>query len=76
MALAISINGGDITPITDVVLYDETTPIAAAISHGSIVIYADSIRDPNELGTMLESLGVTTVQARPSGVVIKGNVGR
>ena len=74
MALAVSVNGGDRVPVTDVVLYDEGSPIAAAMNHGSVVIYADSIRDPRDLSSILDSLGISAIPAKSSGLTIKGTL--
>ena len=74
MALSVSVNGGDRVPADDLVLYDEGIPIAAAMNHGNIVIYADSVRDRRDLVNILELLGIKTEPATASKLIIRGNL--
>jgi hypothetical protein len=75
MALSVSVDGGDRVPAASVVLFDEGTPIAAAVQHGNIVIYADSVRDREDLVKILDQLGIRAAPAIASGLVIKGTSG-
>lgn len=74
MALSVSVNGGDRVPATDVVLFDNGIPIAAATQHGSVVVFADSIRDRDDLVGILKDLGTFSEPARDSGIKITGTM--
>jgi len=76
MALFVSVNGGDRVSAQDVVLYDEGTPIAAAMMHGNIVFYADSVRDTLDLIKILQSLGIDQPIAKAANIEIRGSVDR
>ena len=67
MALFVSVNGGDRVSASSVVVYDDGVPIAGAIKHGSIVFYADSVRDPSDLANILEMLGLPIIMAKGAG---------
>ena len=72
MALSVSVNGGDRVPAKDVVLFDDGVPIAAAMEHGNTVIYADSVRDYEDIIGMLDMIGVRIAPARKSDYVLRG----
>lgn len=74
MALSVSVNGGDRVPARDVVLFDDGVPIAGAMEHGNIIIYADSVRDYDDFIIMLNRLGVSIAPARKSGMSLQGNM--
>jgi len=67
MALSVSIDGGDRVPASSVVLYDDGVAIAGALVHGTIVFYADSVRDPADLAGILETLGLPIIMAKDAG---------
>jgi len=56
--LTVSRDGEEPTAVKSVVLYDNGVPIAAAVENGGSVIWADSIRDPQDLLGLLQGLGV------------------
>lgn len=74
MSLSVSVNGGDRVPARHVVLFDDGIPIAAAMQHGNIVIFADSVRDYEDIINILDAIGVKIAPARRSDVVIKGSL--
>ena len=74
MALSVSVNGGDRVPAKDVVIFDDGVPIAAAMEHGNIVIYADSVRDYADMLGILDTLGVRIAPARKSDYKLHGSM--
>ena len=75
MSLSVSVNGGDRVPAKDVILYDDGIPIAGAMEHGNIVIYADCVRDYHDFIQMLNTLGVRLAPARKANIKLHGAMG-
>lgn len=68
MSLSISVNGGDRVPARDVILFDDGVPIAGAMQHGNIIVYADSVRDYTDFVGMLDTLGIAIAPAKKADI--------
>jgi len=75
MSLSVSVNGGDRVPATDVVIFDDGVPIAGAMQHGDMLIYADSVRDRRDFLEMLQELAVNIPPATPANIKLVGKRG-
>lgn len=74
MHLSVSVNGGDQVPAEDIVIFDQGVPIAAAIIHGNVVIFADSVRDRSDLLGILAELGVNLEPPKTADFAIRGSL--
>lgn len=72
--LKVSINGAPPVPADSIVMFDDDAPIAAAVQHGEVVFYCDSIRDTSEFAGVLRRLGITRTRLPTVGPEIVGNV--
>lgn len=71
--LSISIDGADPVPAQSVVIFESGKPIAAALYHGNVVIWADAARDTGDLVSILESLGVPAVDVHRNHAMLVRN---
>lgn len=74
MALSVSIAGKPAVACDDVVLFDNGVPIAMAANRGGVVVFADALRDSEDLAQLLAQVGIKPVKIQTADFTIEGSM--